>query len=152
MSVAHVLADDRSILALHQGVVVTVPRPRFGLLHQKLVEQLGADVVDELTAIVGMKPQEAEGKLPQHGLQHGSESRFADLWRGAHHLPLGDLVHRIDMIDSLHPVPISLVYRVYPQVSRPALGSWRPSLADGHRHGARALIDHPHFAVPRGLA
>jgi hypothetical protein len=114
VSEADVLADDRSIFALHQGVVIAVPRPALGLLDQQFVEQLGHDMVDELTAVVGMKPQNAEGKLPQHGLQHWFQSRFADLRGGAHHLPLRHFVHRIDVIDPLHPVPIPLVHGVHP--------------------------------------
>src|ERR1039458_9078115 len=71
---ADVLADDRSIFALHQGVVIAVPRLGLGLLDQQFVQQLGHDVVDELTAVVGMKTQNAEGKLPEQGLQHGFQS------------------------------------------------------------------------------
>jgi len=103
VAIADVLADDRSILALHQGVVVAVPRPGLGLRDQQFIEQFRHDVVDELTAVVGMKPQNAEGKLPEQGLQHGFQSRFANLRGGAHHLPLRHFIHRIDVIDPLHP-------------------------------------------------
>ena len=52
MPVAHVLADHRSILGLHQPVVVGVPRSRFGLLHQQLVEQAGHRVIDKFAAVI----------------------------------------------------------------------------------------------------
>src|ERR1019366_3620233 len=32
--VAHMFSNDRSVLGFHQPVVIGVPRPRFGLLHQ----------------------------------------------------------------------------------------------------------------------
>ena len=75
--VSHVLAHHRSVLRLHQAIVVGVPRPRFGLLDQQLVEQLGHRMVDELAAVVGMKTPNAERKLLQHGFQH----RYADRLR-----------------------------------------------------------------------
>src|ERR1039458_9312103 len=94
-------------------------------------------LVDELTAVVGMKPQNAEGKLPEQGLPHGFQSRFADLRGGTHHLPLRHFIHRIDVIDPLHSVPIPLMHGVHPQVSRPPLGLRRAPLANSYLHGAR---------------
>ena len=55
MAVAHVLANHRSVFGLHQTVVIAVPRSRFGLLDQQLVQQFGHGVIDELAAVVGMK-------------------------------------------------------------------------------------------------
>ena len=37
MRIAHVLANHRPVVRLHQAVVVAVPRPRFGLLDPQLV-------------------------------------------------------------------------------------------------------------------
>ena len=38
MAVPHVLSDHRAVFGLRQAIVVGVPRPRFGLLHQQLVQ------------------------------------------------------------------------------------------------------------------
>ena len=54
-SIAHVLPDHRPVLRLRQAVVVGVPRPRFRLLDQRLLQQLRYPVVDELAAVVRMK-------------------------------------------------------------------------------------------------
>ncbi len=52
IAVSDVLADHCAILGLHQAVVVGMPRARFGLFGQQLVQQLGDRAIDELTAIV----------------------------------------------------------------------------------------------------
>src|SRR5712692_396340 len=39
IAIAHVLADHRSVLRLHQPVVIALARPRFGLSDQQFSEQ-----------------------------------------------------------------------------------------------------------------
>ena len=73
IALADVLADDRTVLGLHQAVVVGVAGAAFGLLDHQLVQQLGDGLVDELAAVVGMKAVNDERKLGQHGLSAGSK-------------------------------------------------------------------------------
>ena len=61
--VAPVLSPHRSVLRLRQAIVVGVPGPRLGLLHQQFVEQLDHGVVDELAAVVGVEAPDAKGEL-----------------------------------------------------------------------------------------
>ena len=70
MEIAHVLADNRPILGLHQPVVVGMSRAGFRLFDQQLVQQFGHHVVDELTAIVGMEAPHHKGELGQNRLQN----------------------------------------------------------------------------------
>src|SRR5947199_236072 len=51
-----------------------------------------------------MKTPNVERKLRQHRLQHRYQKGFADLPHRSHHLPLRDLVYRIDGINPLDPV------------------------------------------------
>ena len=69
-AVAQMLADHRAILGFDQAVVVAVPGPAFGLFDQQFLQQTGHRAVDELAAVIGVKAENAEGKLPQHGLQN----------------------------------------------------------------------------------
>jgi hypothetical protein len=52
MAVPHVLSHHRSILGFHQPVVIVMPRPRFGLLDQQFVQQLGHSVINELATVI----------------------------------------------------------------------------------------------------
>src|SRR5674476_1275485 len=60
VTVAHVFADHRAILGLHQAVIVAVPRPAFGLLDQQLVQQARHPGINELAAVIGVKAADAE--------------------------------------------------------------------------------------------
>ena len=66
ISISHVLPHHRPILTLRQAVIIRMPRTRFGLFHQKLVQQLGHHMIDELAAVVGMKAQDEKRKLFDH--------------------------------------------------------------------------------------
>jgi hypothetical protein len=116
-----VFADHRSIFGFHQSVIVAVPRPAFGLLDQQLVEQLGHGLVDELAAVIGVKAEDAEGKLPQQGGQHRLQPSFADARRGGHDLPLRDLIDRVNVVDAFGPRLIALMHGVDNADSRAGL-------------------------------
>ena len=151
--VAEVLAHDRSVFALHQGVVGGAMRPRLGELpDQQLVEQLGHPAVEKLRAAVGVKAADAEGELVQDGLQNGDQMGFRDGLATAHHLPLR---HRIDGIDVVQPGAhggVALMHRVDPQVAGPPARVGPPPLADGHRAGARPGVMDVVFAIDRGAS
>jgi hypothetical protein len=70
---------------------------------------------------------------------------------GTAYLPLRDLVYGIDVIHPFHPVPITLMDRVHPQVSRVALWLRPPPLADGHLDRPSRLISHTVLPVSRAL-
>src|SRR5215204_812239 len=97
-------------------------------------------MVDKFAAVIGMEAAEAERKLRQHRLQHRHQPRFTDLRRGPDHLPLRHLIHGIDVINTFHPIPIALMYRVHAQVARPSFRLWRSTLADCNLRWARWLI------------
>src|SRR5438132_7808274 len=68
-----------------------------------------------------MEAENAEGKLPYQGAQHGFQPGFADALGGGHDLPLRDLIHRVDVVDALAGGRIALVHGVDPQVAGLAL-------------------------------
>ena len=52
MAEAHMFPDHRSVLCFHKAVIVGAPETRLRLLYQKLVQQFGDCVVDELAAVI----------------------------------------------------------------------------------------------------
>jgi len=62
-TVTQVLADHGTILGFDQAVVVALSRPAFGLFDQQSLQHTGYHSVDELTAVIRMKAEDAEGKL-----------------------------------------------------------------------------------------
>ena len=71
---------------------------------------------------------------------------------GPHHLPLRDLIHRVDVIQPLDALLISLVHRVDAQVTRPSVRIGLAALADGDRRGPCGLVAGVAFAILGGLA
>jgi len=108
-------------------------------------------VIDELDPVVGMKAEDAKGKLPQLRFQHRNQPRFPDLRRRSHHLPLRHLVHRVDVAHPFHPLQIALMNAVYPQVSGPTIRARFPPLANGHLHRPGLLIPDSPLPVSRAL-
>jgi hypothetical protein len=53
IAIAHVLANDGAIFGLDQAVIARLPGAAFGLLDEKLVEQLGDGAVDEPLPLSG---------------------------------------------------------------------------------------------------
>jgi len=56
------VANDSAVFGLHQAVVAALPGPALGLFDAQFFEQLGDGLVDELTAVVGVKAQDAKRK------------------------------------------------------------------------------------------
>lgn len=67
--------------------------------------------------IVRVKAQDAEGKLMQHGFQHGKQMPLADPRGATDDLPLRDRIHGVDVIDRFGALPIALVDRIIASVS-----------------------------------
>ena len=152
MTITHVLPNHGSVLGFHQAVVVRVPRPRFSLLYQQLVQQLRYGVVDELASVVGMKARDAERELAQHRFQHRNQPCFADLGCRPHHLPLRHLIDRVDVVHALHCIQIALVHRVNSQVTGTALRVRPPPIANGDLHGPCLLVEDPLLAISPSFA
>src|SRR5665213_3072038 len=68
VAIAHMLANHRSVFALHQAIVVAGTRARFGLFNQHSLEQRRYRFVDELRAVVGMEAMNGERELMQNRL------------------------------------------------------------------------------------
>jgi hypothetical protein len=62
-----------------------------------------------------------EGKLLDQQLNDGAHKAVADVLRAHHHLPLGDDIDRVDVVDPLDTVVIALVHAVYADVTGMAL-------------------------------
>jgi hypothetical protein len=133
VSIADVLADHRSVLALHQRIVLAAMGSALGELHTQLLQQTRHGVIDKLRSIVGMQTQNAEGKLMEHGLQYRDQILLADLAGAAYHLPLRHRVHRIDVVDALGALPVALMHGVHPQKAGPVLRFGLAPLGDRHR-------------------
>ncbi len=128
--VAELLAHHGPVLGLGQAVVVAVPRAAARELDAQLVEQSGHLVVDVLAAVVGMKAQDLERELRQHLLDHAEQVRLGDRLHAGHHLPLGDAVHGVDVVQPLDAVQVALVHAVDADEAGPALGRRRLAHAD----------------------
>ena len=83
-----------------------------------------------------MKPPDLERKGPQQALQHWDQIPLADPFNRPHELILRDLIHHIDVIDTLDFIQVALVHRVDPQVACAALGTRAPALPDRDLHRA----------------
>ena len=71
---------------------------------------------------------------------------LADFRHAPQHLPLGDLIHRIDVIDTLLAVPFRLVHSVDANVAGAPFRSRPAALANGHL--GRRRFTHHHTATP----
>jgi len=57
-----------------------------------------------------------------------------------HDLPLGNFVHRMDVVQAFAAILVALMHGVDAQVSRLALRLWFAPLADGDRCRPRGLV------------
>ena len=112
VTVADMLANDRSILAFHQRIVLRPIGSALGELDQQSLEQLGHLVVDILRAVVGVEAQNPKGKLMQDRLQDRQHKLLVDPFHAAYHLPLRHCVHGVDVIHPFGAFPVALVHRV----------------------------------------
>ena len=92
--------------------------------------------IDELAAVIGMKAEDAERKLPQDGVQHRFQPGFADACGGGHDLPLRDFIDRVDVIHAFGPRLIALMHGVHAQIAGLALRIGPPPFADAPRRWA----------------
>lgn len=63
MGIAQLLADHRSVLGFHQGIVVGMSGAGFGETDQELVEQPGHIMIDKFGSVVRVKTQNGEREL-----------------------------------------------------------------------------------------
>ena len=103
VGMAEQLAHHVAVLAFHQGIVVAVPGAGLGEFNAQLLQQPGDLFVDVLRAVVGVEPQEDEREGLQQVFQGRNEIDLADTLDADHHLELGHLIHRIDVIDAFSP-------------------------------------------------
>ena len=79
VAVSEVLADDRAVLALDEGVVVATSGAGLGELVDVEGLQQGGDLaVDELRTVVGVESADGEGERPEQGFEDGGEAGRLD--------------------------------------------------------------------------
>ena len=140
VAVTDVLADHGAVFGLHQAVVARLSRPALGLLDAQLFQQLGHRAVDELASVVGVKAEDAKGKLRDHLFEHGEQIGFGDAFGSGRNLPLRNLIDGVDVVNASVSVSrVALVDRVQAQVAGPSLGLGLAALADGGLRGPRLL-------------
>src|ERR1700757_4050512 len=98
------------------------------------------------------KPRMRKGNCRNMAFQYGFQLGVADALGGGHDLPLRDLIHRVDVVDTLAGGRIALVHGVDPQVAGPALRIGTAALADGHRRRPRPGVAETAFAIAWLLA
>ena len=104
VAVSEVLADDRAVLALDEGVVVAAAGSGLGELVDVEGLQPGGDfVVDELRTVVGVESADVEGERPEQGFEDGGEAGRVDALDRADELELGDLVDEVEVVEALSP-------------------------------------------------
>ena len=106
-----------AVLGLDQAVVAGTVWSGAGLFDSQFLQQARHGVVDELAAVVGVEAADRKWELLQNGLQHRKQPQLGDLRCGRHDFPLRHFVHGIDVIQTLVPVLIALMYSVDAQVS-----------------------------------
>ena len=108
VAVSEVLADDRAVLALDEGVVVAAAGSGLGELVDVEGLQPGGDfVVDELRTVVGVESADVEGERPEQGFEDGGEAGRVDALDRADELELGDLVDEVEVVEALDAVEVS---------------------------------------------
>lgn len=78
-----------------------------------------------------MKSEDDERKPFQQLLDDRQQVRLADLLASGDQLELRHTIHRIDVINPLHPILIALMHAVYPDVARHAIGLGGAAASDG---------------------
>ena len=88
--------------------------------------------------VVGVEAQHVEREQAQQRFQHRNHEPLRDGRHGADVLVLRHLVHDVDDVHALAPVPVAQMDGVHPQEARPAVRLGR--LADPDRHRARPRL------------
>ena len=117
-SVAEVLADDRAVLGLDEGVVVAAAGAGLGeLVDVEGLQQVGDLAVDELGTVVGVEPADDEGERPKQAFEDGAEAGRLDTFDRTDELELGDLVDEVEVVEALDVVEVALVDGIHPHVA-----------------------------------
>jgi hypothetical protein len=143
------LSDHGAVFAFHEGVVVGMSGPGFGESDEEFVEHLGDIVVDELRAVVRMKTPKDKGKHAQEILENGFEIGLTDVFHRENGFELEFLIHGVDVIEPLFPVPISGMNSVHAKKPGHSIGLGRAALPDAVSHSA-CLVDMPALTLIRG--
>ena len=65
-------------------------------------------MIDVLRARIGMEAANDEGESLQEQTNHRQQIRFADVFHRRDELPLGHDIHRVEMVNTLESIPMSL--------------------------------------------
>ena len=110
--ISHVFADHRAVFRFHQAVVVGVPRTRLGLFVSSLFNSFSTVRLRNSLPLSEWKPRIRKGNCSIMAFSNGSSQ--ASLIAGDH-LPLGDFIHGIDVVDALDAIAIPLMHRIHSQ-------------------------------------
>src|ERR1700719_2810862 len=94
-----------------------------------------------------MKATNAKRKLVQHRFQYWQQMPFRNGFHTAHHLPLLDGVHGVEVIQTRLAVAMPLMHRVYSQEAGLTLGIGSAPFADRYLTGTRVFDLHPQLAI-----
>ena len=149
VAVAEVLADDRAVLALDEGVVVGVSGSGLGeLVDVEGFEQRGDGAVDVFRAVVGVKAVEGEGEGSEQGAEDRRQARGMEVLDRADELELGDLVHQVHVVQAFQVIQIGLVDGIDPDIagapetaSADGARQWRPGLGASGWRWFRGAVD-----------
>jgi len=122
MRIPQVFPHHRAIFGFGHRVVIGVSRAGLGELEAQLLQQRSDLVIDVLRAVVRMKPQADKWKALQQLPDDRQQIRLADLLAGRDQLELGHAVHRVDVIDPLHAILITLGHTVDPDIAGEPFG------------------------------
>ena len=138
VAVAEVLADDRAVLALDEGVVVGVSGSGLGeLVDVEGFEQRGDGAVDVFRAVVGVKAVEGEGEGSEQGAEDRRQARGMEVLDRADALELGDLVHQVHVVQAFQVIQIGLVDGIDPDIAGAPERRRPTALANGDLDWAR---------------
>ncbi len=119
---------------------------------ERLVPWARLEAAIALAAVVGVKAKDLEGELFEHLLDDGQQMRLGDCLRRGHNLPLGDAVHRVDVVQALDAVEVALVDAVDAHEAGAPIGCRRTAHANGGGPVAACLGQyHALRAVAGGL-
>jgi len=116
MGIAHLFSNDAAVFPLNESIVVGPPGAGFGLFDKEFIEELGDAVVDELRAIVGMKPRNSKGETRQEVFQQRFQEDFGNTFNGTDDFPLGDFVNDVDVINAFDFISIPLMNGIHTQI------------------------------------
>lgn len=119
------LPDDRSVFTFNQGIVI-------GLSARDLVNSISSlrnksvtfFIVDIFQTVIRMEAFNDKGKTIQDLLNSGHQVLFTNFLNRTHHLELGHLTNRIDVIDAFVFVLVVLMDGVDMDKAGSPIGPW----------------------------